>query len=183
MKYFTLLILLFLLLVSACDSTVDISDTGVNLVEAAEQGDAAKVDQLLSIGAAADKRDACQWTPLMKAALYGHTQIAERLLAAGAERDLMDKGGYTALMLAASNDHVEIVDMLAAAGANVNHVESTNGWTALIWAAKRGHRETVSRLLELGADPRLMDHKGSTALDWALAEQHARVIALLNPAN
>lgn len=172
MNYPQLLILLPALLISACDNSEDAADAGFDLIEAAEQGDIAKVDQLLSINPAADHRDACQWTPLMKAALNGHSQVVERLLAKGAGSDLMDKGGYTALMLAASNNHVQIVEMLAAAGANVDQVESTNGWTALIWAAKRGHQETVSRLLALGANPQLKDHKGSTAIDWALQEQH-----------
>ena len=121
------------------------------LVLAAEAGDLKRLEALLSDAGQVDLRDACRWTPLMKAALNGHRAVVERLLREGADVNAQDKGGYTALMLAASNNHVEIVRRLAEAGADLDHREQTRGWTALSWARRQGHREMVRLLEGLGA--------------------------------
>jgi ankyrin repeat protein len=150
------------------------------LIVAAETGDLAAIEALLTDKADVDIRNSCHWTPLMKAALNGHTPAAKRLLEAGAQPDLADKGGYTALMLAASNNHAAIVGLLLDRGADINRVESTGGFTALIWSAKRGHLVTVELLLQKGADRSLRDHKGMTALDRATENNHQEIIQLLS---
>ncbi len=149
------------------------------LIQAAEQGDLAAVDQLLARHINPDPRTECGWTPLMKAALNGHVAVVEHLLQAGARVDAVDRGGYTALMLAASNNHVAIVGLLLRGGAQINRQERTKGWTALIWAAKEGHLATVQTLLKQGADPNIRDLEGKTAADWARAGGHAEILALL----
>jgi ankyrin repeat protein len=121
------------------------------LVLAAEVGDLERIDRLLAGRGEVDLRDACRWTPLMKAALNGHEAVVRRLLREGADVNAEDKGGYTALMLAASNNHAAIVQLLAEAGARVDHRERTNGWSALEWARRLGHRETVRVLEVLGS--------------------------------
>jgi uncharacterized protein len=148
------------------------------LITAAETGDLATLKQLLQ-QQPADVYDSCQWTPLMKASLNGHTAAAEQLLASRASVDLGDKGGYTALMLAASNNHAPLIRLLLQNGAEINHQEQTQGWTALIWAAKRGHSDTVGVLLEMGADKTIRDHKGITAQEWALKNDHADIALAL----
>ena len=121
------------------------------LLLAAEAGDLQRLEKLLSYSGQVDLRDACRWTPLMKAALNGHEEVVRRLLAEGADVNAEDKGGYTALMLAASNDHWKIVKLLAEAGAEVDHREKTRGWTALGWARRLEHARTVAVLEALGA--------------------------------
>jgi ankyrin repeat protein len=150
------------------------------LIVAAEAGDLAAIETLLSRKTDVDIRNDCYWTPLMTAALNGHTEVAQRLLQAGAQTELADKGGYTALMLAASNNHTEIVELLLQRGADINRVESTGGFSALIWSAKRGHLETVELLLQQGADRGLRDHKGMTALDRARENSHQEIVQLLS---
>jgi ankyrin repeat protein len=137
------------------------------LLGAAEKGDIATLSQLLDRSESVDVRDACLFTPLMKAALNGHLQAVRQLLHAGAEVNAVDKGGYTALMLAVSNNHTHVVEALLDAGADVNHVETTRGWTALIWAANLGHRDMAKILLFRGAEPAVKDYEGLTARDWA----------------
>jgi len=63
------------------------------LVLAAEVGDLERIDRLLAGSGEVDLRDACRWTPLMKAALNGHEQVVRRLLQEGADVNAEDKGG------------------------------------------------------------------------------------------
>ncbi len=148
---FLVLFLLPPLLVYTLDKHPQAEPKTPEVVLAAEAGDLERLDRLLSRSGEADLRDACRWTPLMKAALNGHERIVQRLLQEGVDVNAEDKGGYTALMLAASNDHAHIVALLAEAGADINHRERTNGWTALSWAQRLGHDETVQLLKKLGA--------------------------------
>ncbi|MGD8911987.1 MAG: ankyrin repeat domain-containing protein [Candidatus Thiodiazotropha sp.] len=149
------------------------------LLIAAENGDLPTLTKLIEGDTTAiDVKDACFWTPLMKAALNGHTKAVERLIVAGADVNQKDKGGYSSLMLAASNNHPDIIDLLIKAGADINQVEMTKGWTALIWASKQGHKEAVERLLAYQADQSIADFSGKRAMDWA-KENHFQEIASL----
>lgn len=171
-----------LLLLSACDAPLDRMPSGPAVHDLAQQGETSQLLQRISLDGEVNRRDICSRTPLMMAAQAGHLDTVNELLAAGAEVNLHEKGYYTALMLAAGNGHGDVVRRLAEAGARVDEVELTRGWTALIWAANRGHVDTVEALLELGADPRRRDAQGRSARDWAGANAHADVVALLSRA-
>jgi len=153
------------------------------LVAVAEQGDVSALNRLLTGNAQPDVRDACQWTPLMKAALNGHLDVVQRLVEAGAAIDAEDTGGYTAMMLAASNDHARVVDYLLGEGAQVDHQESTQGYSALIWAAKLGHKASVEVLIDHGADSALREHSGLTAAEMAAREGHPAITEMLSAAD
>lgn len=161
-----------LLLLAGCGhedpSAASSQEGATTLLGIAERGDVSALTALLTDRRVPpDVRDACQWTPLMKAALNGHLAVVEGLVAAGAAIDAEDSGGYTAMMLAASNDHAAIVDYLLGQGAEIDHREATQGLTALTWATKLGHRETVETLLRHGADATLVDFSEHTAAQWA----------------
>ena len=173
------LLTLTALFLAACQPDPQGGKSAVDVHRLAEQGDTAPLLAALVPSGKLDQRDVCYRTPLMFAAQFGRIDTVRGLLAAGAQVNLHEKGYYTALMLAAGNGHTEVVRLLAGAGAKVNEVEITRGWTALIWAAKRGYPETVALLLELGADPDQRDRQGRNARDWALAQGHTEVSALL----
>jgi ankyrin repeat protein len=173
-------LLILLVLLAGCRDKTEPEVSEPELVVAAEQGDLKRLDRLLSSSKSPDVRDSCRWTPLMKAANNGHLEAVRRLLLTGADVNLTDKGGYSALHLAAANNHLEIVRLLLTEGAEINIQEQTNGWTPLLWAAKRGHAEIVGLLLQQGADSQLTDHKRLKSLDWAMREQHQKVMDLLN---
>jgi ankyrin repeat protein len=175
----TLISILALTAVSACNPSGSAQKQGAELLEIAEQGDLSALNALLKPATKVDVRDSCDWTPLMKAALYGHIEVVERLLDAGATIDAQDNGGYTAMMLAASNNHAQIVDLLLSRGAMVDHQEQTHGWTALSWAGGKGHTETVEILLRHGADHTLEDFAGHTAKDRARESGQQAVIERL----
>lgn len=153
------------------------------LVAVAEQGDISALNRLLTARTDPDVRDACQWTPLMKAALNGHLDLVERLVEAEATIDAEDTGGYTAMMLAASNNHAKVVDYLLAQGAEIDHQETTQGYTALIWAAKLGHNATVEVLLDHGADIAVREHSGLNAAQIASRHGHQAITERLSAAD
>ncbi|MEW8051442.1 MAG: ankyrin repeat domain-containing protein [Candidatus Thiodiazotropha sp.] len=164
------------------NDTSDKADTEETpaLLIAAEHGDLPTLTKLIEGNdSVIDVRDACFWTPLMKAALNGHTEAVERLILAGADVNQKDMGGYSSLMLAASNNHPDIIDLLIKAGADIDQIEMTKGWTALIWAAKRGHKEAVENILAYPADREISDFSGMRALDWARQNQFHEIAALL----
>lgn len=174
--------ILFCLAILACSQQESSPESGEELLllTAAESGDLPTISRYTAAGAELNIRDACLWTPLMKAALNGHAEAVRQLITAGAEVNLLDKGGYSALMLAASNNHAEIVALLLQNGAKPDQQELTEGFTALIWAAKLGHTAAVNQLLSQGADKTLRDKGGKSALDWSREMGHGSITAALS---
>src|SRR5207247_4969221 len=72
-------------------------------------------------------------------------------------------GGLTALLYAARDGCYDCVDALIAAGADVN-IPTPEGVTALMLALDNDHNDVARLLLERGANPRLWDWWGRTAL-------------------
>lgn len=86
------------------------------------------------------------------------------------------------LVIAARLGQVDIAERLLAGGADPD-TTSALGYTALMWAAQNDHYATVQRLLKYGARKDLRNDAGSTALDLAIRELRADVIALLQDAS
>jgi uncharacterized protein len=92
----------------------------------------------------------------------------------------------TALIAAAHLGHHEVVRRLIAAGAPLDHVNNL-GWTALIEAVVLGdggpdHVATVKALVEAGADARIADREGVTALAHAQARGYREMADLIRAA-
>ncbi|UCF81439.1 MAG: ankyrin repeat domain-containing protein, partial [Acidobacteriota bacterium] len=111
----TILLLLPLIFAQAA-----FGDINSDLIEAAEAGDTAKVEQLIEQGADVNAEDKYGITALMFAAKNGQTEIVKALVDAGADVEAKDKYGVTALMAAASGSHTETVKVLIDAGADAN---------------------------------------------------------------
>ncbi|KAF1328865.1 histone H3 methyltransferase, partial [Globisporangium splendens] len=101
-------------------------------------------------------RDACGWTPLMRAAANGHTKIVEVLLHGGADPLLTSVEGRTALHWAGSRGMDETMSVLLKAGAVIDHVDRS-GWSALHCAILHGSAQCATLLLEQGATKSLKD--------------------------
>ena len=65
------------------------------------------------------------------------------------------------------------------AAVDVNAVDSIYGSTSLMWAAEAGHVPCVGALLQKGADPRLLNTIGRTALHHAAANHRWEAVAVL----
>jgi ankyrin repeat protein len=138
-------------------------------------------------------------TPFLRAAFSGDTTTMRLLLEYGADPQLPTFAGTTPLMAAAGVNWVvaqtysespealiEAVQMCLDLGADVNATNSM-GLSALLGAANRGSNDIIRLLVENGADLRVADREGRTALRWAEgvflasvgAERKPETIALL----
>lgn len=117
-------------------------------------------------------------TPLMLAAIKGNLDIARQLIARGAA---VNKPGWTPLHYATSNPEpssVQMVSLMLEHHAYID-AESPNKSTPLMMAAFYGNEEAARLLLEEGADPRLRNELGLTAIDFARrAERDALASAI-----
>ncbi|HKD99817.1 MAG TPA: ankyrin repeat domain-containing protein, partial [Planctomycetota bacterium] len=140
---------------------------------AAESEDPRLIRLLLERGADASARvERSHWTPIQGAALAADPRSVADLLDRGADPNASDTlGGRTALIWAAVAGRSDVVGRLLARGASAGVQESFSGTTPLICAAasdRSGADACVAALLESGADPNVHDHRGDSALTWAL---------------
>lgn len=91
---------------------VSCSFDGASLGFAAEEGDTAKLRELLDGGAPVDERYFHGQTALMVAATHGHLEAVQLLINRGADPCAIDDNGYDALEYAESWRHYEITDWL-----------------------------------------------------------------------
>lgn len=74
---------------------------------------------------------------------------------------------------------IEIMQFLLKNGADVNCIGDELGETPLMAAAQTGDAEAVTILLARGADPKILEREGETALSLALEYNHPEIAALL----
>ena len=114
------------------------------------------------------------------AAFYNEPAIVKMLVQAGAKPDARSKQGMTALAEAAVANASLVCEPLVEAGADINgwalwpshiyagEIQTTppkRGRTPLMIAASMGNLKAVHALLLLGADARLKNERGESAID------------------
>ena len=159
------------------------SSTGGRPIQVAAQlGHAAVIDCLLDAGALVDSRSSEGCTALVLGSQHGKLEAVRSLIRAGADVNLLciSLAGIsrTALMQASQCNHPSVVEALLEAGADVNFASPENWINALMAACAAGSEASVRDLLAGGADPRLLTHKGYTALDFD-RQRNQPVAALL----
>ncbi|KAH8589200.1 hypothetical protein B0O99DRAFT_692766 [Bisporella sp. PMI_857] len=82
------------------------------IIEAASDGDIARVDKLISLGANVNARDRWGWSALSMCGYGGHLEICRTLLDHGADLDNVDVDGDTPESLATNRGHAAVVIML-----------------------------------------------------------------------
>ena len=181
---------------------------GTALYAAVAAGNEAIVRMLLAAGAS-PRRGKDGAPPLHIAAALGNVGIMRTLLAAGASAKELDSGyGRTPLSWAAAGGSVEAVQLLLAGGVNprdlckaacegdmaslrnwLEHTAtpvdaaSSDGMTPLMDASRNGHAGVIKVLLRAGADPKLPNRLGSTALELAESNGHDAAAAVLRAAS
>ncbi|XP_049796104.1 ankyrin repeat domain-containing protein 65-like [Schistocerca nitens] len=155
------------------------------LLWAAQKGAVEELRALLMAGADVGVRDHFGWTALHRAAARGHVEVVRWLLRAGADVGAAEYfEQLTPLHMAAIWGHEYVVWLLLVASdppldCNYPDVVDTCGRTPLHWAAVAGNATVVSMLLEAGADKAARNNAGTTALDFAIQENHHQVVDLL----
>jgi ankyrin repeat protein len=136
-RHLLLLILPVLLLIFlAVPAMAD--DLNASLLAACTQGDAAKVQELLSQGADINTTDSEARTPLINAVEKGKLDVVKLLLEKNALINVKTKSGGTPLILAAGNNFPEIVKLLMD-----KSIDAKDYLPALNLAVKNGNRDVV----------------------------------------
>jgi ankyrin repeat protein len=153
------------------------------LIVAAERGDAQSVARLIKQGANVNAKDEKQDSAFLIASARGRTEVVKLTLAAGADLKSTNRYGGTGLIPACHYGHLETVKLLLTTKIDVNHVNNL-GWTALLEAVILGNGsptyvEIVRLLLAHGANPKIADRDGVTALQHARARNQAKIAEML----
>ena len=103
-------------------------------------------------------------TPLMLASINGEMPTVKALILKNKAQ--IDHIGWTPLHYACAKGHLEVASFLIANGANVNSL-SLGGTTPLMMAVQSGNELLVKLLLDKGADLKLRNAEGISAIDIA----------------
>ncbi len=114
-------------------------------------------------------------TPLMLTALHNYTASAVLLLPYNPQINACDSNGSTALSLAAEQGHSAMVRLLLQQSDIMADVPDNKQETSLIKASARGHSKVEAMLLSHGADRRIQEQQGNTALHKAAQEGHLAI--------
>jgi hypothetical protein len=146
------------------------------LHEAAMKKNPAIVDTLIKAGADVQRKDASGWTPLHSVFNgYGSSDKDEDiietlriLISHNADINAKNNDGTTVLMLAAGNivAKPEIVRFLLQYNPDINAVNAAQKTALILAAANARNPDIITILLNAGANARLEDNTGRTALDW-----------------
>lgn len=125
-----------------------------------------------------ESRTAQDESPLMMAALRGELAMARALIDKDAD---VNKPGWAPLHYAVSSSQGEqlaVTQLLLDNDAYID-AESPNGSTPLMMAALYGNPATLKLLLEAGADPRLKNKLGLSAIDFAQRGDRKDMVELI----
>jgi len=146
------------------------------------------VEALLAAGAPTEQKDLDGKTPLMRALEAGYFEESDALIRHGASLKAVDPFGNDILSAAiagfrddlGARDRI-LIAMLERGLDPDNRVAAHFGGqvTLLMIAAEQGRRTLAQAALDAGASPELMDGKGRTALQIAVAAGHDEILALL----
>ncbi|KAK9134760.1 hypothetical protein Syun_014090 [Stephania yunnanensis] len=147
-----------------------------SLLNAANAGNAAFLDELLKAGMDPDTRDATGRTPLHIAASKGHEDCVLVLLKHSCTLNIQDMDGNTPLWYSISSRHHSIFRILYhCASISDPHVAGD----LLCLAAKRNDVPTMKQLVKQGLNVSSKNQQQLTALEIAIAENNADMINLL----
>jgi uncharacterized protein len=151
----------------------------LRLIEAVKTSNLESVRALLEARIDVNTPQADGATALHWAAHRDDLTTADILIRAGARANTANDLGVTPLYLACTNRSAPMVEKLLKAGANPN-ATLLRGQTVLMECARTGDVRAVAALLAAGAQVNAKESiNDQTALMWAVAQQHPRVVEAL----
>ena len=147
--------------------SLDGSQAGTRLCEAAGAGDLAQVRRLLENGVDVNAHDYDRRTGLHLAACEGRAEVVEMLLGACANASQRDRFGNTALDDAIRHGHASIKRLIYDAGARVSGMSNVLRACAASADGDPMAIELTKNLVENGLDPMAGDYDGRTPLHLA----------------
>ena len=162
---------------------VNTEQQNMDLISAANEGNAAAVGDLLAQRASVHASDERGVTALIAASYQNHLEVARLLIEAGADVNVKDDSQQSAYLIPTADGYLEFLKLTLRSGADVHSLDSYNG-TGLIRAADRGHIEIIKELLETNIDIDHVNRLGWTALLEAIilgdgGPRHTEVARLL----
>jgi len=149
------------------------------VADAAMKRDQAAVRTLISQKTDVNAPQADGATALQWAVYNNDPAMADLLIAAGANVKVANRDGSTPLFLACESGNAPMIEKLLKAGADANEIGPV-GDTPLMMAARTGSVDAVKVLLDHRADVNAKEQiRGTTALMWAIEQQHPAVVKLL----
>jgi len=119
-------------------------------------------------------------TPLMQAVDNDCFEVSQYLLQTkNARWDVADVNGDNCLHLAARSSDGRLLELIVARAMTSVDALNTRGETALLCAVKCGRTANVKLLLNQGADVKVRDEEGRSALDWATANKSKEIADVL----
>ncbi|MFT6876083.1 MAG: ankyrin repeat protein [Granulosicoccus sp.] len=157
------------------------------LIMAAAHNRYKSVSQLLNIGIDANLSDGKALSPLIVAAYNGNLRIVDLLLEAGADSMTIDVTGKNAMVYASARGYLNIVQRLWESTEKPDpNTRYGNDLTVLMWAAGHGNDvpppdgiAVAKYLISVGANPRLTDNRGKSAMHIAAERGHHQIVHLL----
>jgi ankyrin repeat protein len=143
------------------------------LLLASMTGDLANVKLLLAHGANPS-------AALAQAVTFGYTDLVSALIAAGAPAKLTESSGINLLHWAVIANRPEVIPALLKAGVPLN-AQDEHDFTPLMYAATIdfGDSASLKALLRAGADPKIRNDAGRTALEQAHYYGHVNLESVL----
>lgn len=176
---------------SVGNNAMMVSQQSDSLTKAIASGDLPTVKQLVEGGASIDLDDQGINQPIRIAVKKGQVRILRYLLERGARMETersrafrrVGINGVTATnVLSSISDEPEMLELLLQYGAKPNLVgvgADAADHRPLLVAVRQGNLESVQILLDYGADPNLGGESPDTALGWALALEHKKILKAL----
>lgn len=141
--------------------------TELPLHAAARDGDAAKLEKLLTDGAKVDALDDDSEPALVWACMQGHKDAVRVLLQHGASIEKVDEEGTPPLIAAISKNHEALARSLLDQGAKLDSKEDDFGMSALHMSVSKGLHELALLFIKRGHDIDATSDNGETPLHVA----------------
>ncbi len=172
------------MLLTSCAKTSCEADPSTPLnvaIKSLIENDASHAIKLIDNDMSPNQQNECGASLLHISIIVGNNDLALRLIQMGGNSNLANWQNETPVYIAANWSRNDVLEKLLINKGNPNHqVNTTSAFnTPLLIAATNGNKRGVQLLLEHGANPKLANSKGKTALDIAKNDGYNEIVELL----